>query len=452
MDVHTQLREARFFSILNDNDSPSFAIRPRKSSPTHIKSLSPGSTPGCLISASVSPSPPPTRAARPDLVRQDHFRRTSSFSSAGSPPLLRLSSNSSMDSSPSPVTPAYSYNDNVLPSFDPLTRQDLVGYLPSPTTLTPFLDQQLLSAPPMMMADHFSAKQFPSTLPTAQYPIIPTSITPGFHHIPNPASISSVPPQSAGPTAASTAAPVKIQSKTTPATSSGPTPSKKNKYPCPYAQAHNCSATFTTSGHAARHGKKHTGEKGVHCPICNKAFTRKDNMKQHERTHKGPNSGTSNDNPTARKSKAAITKAAQKTREAQKDDAMLPDRSRRSSLIRSPLSEVTSLAPPATDTSLSTEGSLGTTLYPDAQQMLMPIQPIPENLPPSTIYPPLSEDLLNSQASALPLPHLGLDKAEDFLMNGNMQMLPVMIRGYSDLDTLAQVAESFDPYYPPQNL
>lgn len=62
--------------------------------------------------------------------------------------------------------------------------------------------------------------------------------------------------------------------------------SKKNKYPCPYAVSHSCTATFTTSGHAARHGKKHTGEKSVHCPVCNKAFTRKDNMKQHRRTHR----------------------------------------------------------------------------------------------------------------------------------------------------------------------
>lgn len=60
----------------------------------------------------------------------------------------------------------------------------------------------------------------------------------------------------------------------------------KNKYPCPYAVSHSCKATFTTSGHAARHGKKHTGEKSVHCPVCNKAFTRKDNMKQHRRTHR----------------------------------------------------------------------------------------------------------------------------------------------------------------------
>ncbi|OJD13105.1 hypothetical protein ACJ73_09244 [Blastomyces percursus] len=60
---------------------------------------------------------------------------------------------------------------------------------------------------------------------------------------------------------------------------------KKHKYSCPFAASHACQATFTTSGHAARHGKKHTGEKSVHCPSCNKAFARKDNMKQHQRTH-----------------------------------------------------------------------------------------------------------------------------------------------------------------------
>ena len=65
---------------------------------------------------------------------------------------------------------------------------------------------------------------------------------------------------------------------------------RKNKYPCPYASSHHCPATFTTSGHAARHGKRHTGEKSVLCPICNKAFTRKDNMKQHIRTHRNSTS------------------------------------------------------------------------------------------------------------------------------------------------------------------
>ncbi|EMD01079.1 hypothetical protein BAUCODRAFT_21037 [Baudoinia panamericana UAMH 10762] len=60
---------------------------------------------------------------------------------------------------------------------------------------------------------------------------------------------------------------------------------KKNQYPCPMAKQYNCNDFFTTSGHAARHAKKHTGKKDAFCPECNKAFTRKDNMEQHRRTH-----------------------------------------------------------------------------------------------------------------------------------------------------------------------
>lgn len=457
MDVHTQLREATSFSILNDNDSPSFAIRPRQLR----QSLSPASVSASVarststsgsgfLSASTSPSPRPDRYVRPYLPRQEHYTRASSFSSGGAPPLSRLSSNSSMDSSPSPITPAYSYNDSTLPPFDPLTRQDLATYLPqpSPTTITPFLEQQLLIAP-NMMPDHFLGKQFQSAPSLAQYPIH-APIPPVFP-ISNPTSAnSSVPPATTGPATSSITSPVKIQSKTSSQTTSGPTPGKKNKYPCPYAQSQSCTATFTTSGHAARHGKKHTGEKGVHCPICNKAFTRKDNMKQHERTHKGSISGSNSDNSTVRRSKASVTKVAQKARQAQKDDTTLPDRSRRSSLMRSPLSEVTSLAP-ATDTSLSTESSLATNFYPDSQQMLMPIQTIPETLSPNPFY---AEDLLvQQQPSILPLPQLILDKPDDFALSGNMPLAPPLVRGFSDLDTLANVAGTFDSsYYPAQNL
>ena len=60
---------------------------------------------------------------------------------------------------------------------------------------------------------------------------------------------------------------------------------KKNQYPCPLAKQVGCNDFFTTSGHAARHAKKHTGKKDAFCPECNKAFTRKDNMEQHRRTH-----------------------------------------------------------------------------------------------------------------------------------------------------------------------
>lgn len=60
---------------------------------------------------------------------------------------------------------------------------------------------------------------------------------------------------------------------------------KKNAYPCPVSKQYSCQEYFTTSGHAARHAKKHTGKKDAVCPDCQKAFTRKDNMEQHRRTH-----------------------------------------------------------------------------------------------------------------------------------------------------------------------
>jgi hypothetical protein len=59
----------------------------------------------------------------------------------------------------------------------------------------------------------------------------------------------------------------------------------KKSYPCPMAKQFDCNDHFTTSGHAARHAKKHIGKKDAFCPECNKAFTRKDNMEQHRRTH-----------------------------------------------------------------------------------------------------------------------------------------------------------------------
>ncbi|PBP26887.1 C2H2 transcription factor [Diplocarpon rosae] len=54
-----------------------------------------------------------------------------------------------------------------------------------------------------------------------------------------------------------------------------------------HRETHNCDKTFTTSGHASRHSKIHTAEKGVVCtwPGCQKKFTRGDNMKQHLETH-----------------------------------------------------------------------------------------------------------------------------------------------------------------------
>jgi uncharacterized Zn-finger protein len=92
-----------------------------------------------------------------------------------------------------------------------------------------------------------------------------------------------------------------------------PVAPKKNQYPCPLSKQFNCADYFTTSGHAARHAKKHTGKKDAFCPECNKAFTRKDNMEQHRRTHQNGRgasrtTGTSDDS----KIKKPATKPAPK--------------------------------------------------------------------------------------------------------------------------------------------
>ncbi|PWN94184.1 hypothetical protein FA10DRAFT_223554, partial [Acaromyces ingoldii] len=58
----------------------------------------------------------------------------------------------------------------------------------------------------------------------------------------------------------------------------------KKRYPCAYE---GCEKTFSTSGHAARHHRIHTGQKPFHCtfPGCKAVFSRQDNSLQHYRTH-----------------------------------------------------------------------------------------------------------------------------------------------------------------------
>ncbi|KAK3110371.1 hypothetical protein LTR53_015406 [Teratosphaeriaceae sp. CCFEE 6253] len=89
---------------------------------------------------------------------------------------------------------------------------------------------------------------------------------------------------------------------------------KKNQYPCPLAKQVGCNDYFTTSGHAARHAKKHTGKKDAFCPECNKAFTRKDNMEQHRRTHQnGRGAPRSNNGDTSKVKKPASKAPLKKT-------------------------------------------------------------------------------------------------------------------------------------------
>jgi hypothetical protein len=54
------------------------------------------------------------------------------------------------------------------------------------------------------------------------------------------------------------------------------------RYMCPFD---GCEKSFTTSGHARRHGRCHSNRKVFICPHqgCNSAFTRRDNCRQHQR-------------------------------------------------------------------------------------------------------------------------------------------------------------------------
>jgi uncharacterized Zn finger protein (UPF0148 family) len=351
-----------------------------------------------------------------------------------------------MDSSPSPITPAYNYNDgSVLLPYDNVLRQDLTGLMQSPSGITPFMEQQLMMAP---MPDTFGkalpqaiTPALPQNLPGLQYPILPNAVPEPSQQLPTPTSLNSAPSSIPASSATNSTSPPNATA-----------PPKKNKYPCPYSQSHNCTATFTTSGHAARHGKKHTGEKGVHCPVCNKAFTRKDNMKQHERTHKNnaADSSKSETSENPRRSKAAITRdnVRQKIKKTDSSGSD-PTSTSQPSLLQSPLSEVTSVAP-SLEAPIPIEDP---TIYPvDPTVPMMSTIPIPlalpDTLPANALYSGLPDDAaLAAAAGVLPLNTIEKMTVPDMMSVPPLPAAPPLIRGFSDLDTLAQAAETFDPYY-----
>lgn len=424
MDVQSNNSRERVFSILNDNDCPSFVVRTKESSPsTTLRPKLPS------ISSLTSFS---SRLERPNLARLPQFQRNRSISSAGSPPLLRydsLSSTespSSMDSTPSPTTPAYNYNDASLVPFDSLLRPDAtLNYLPSPTGITPFVEQgMMIGVLPQEPLGH----KHPQPLAPAVYPPMPAAVE--MNQIPTPALSADASVSSSS----SASQPVRPVTANNNAVSAG----KKNKYPCPYAQSHHCSATFTTSGHAARHGKKHTGEKGVHCPVCDKAFTRKDNMKQHERTHKNRPA-----NGEEKKSKAQTTRDANKSKDIPKEEVPVPAlpvvlqnpaQIRKSSSGLSDPSDITLPLNPI-DTPVDTSPSFFADPTP---QIVLPTDTAldADSLVNSMYPPPIDEPLAATAMS----------------INEKLEMPvpqpPTLVRGFSDLDTLAQAAESqYDPYY-----
>lgn len=276
----------RRVSLLNDlpfiKELPHLRQQP-SSSHNHLPSTSSPAVPKAHRYYSIRTSQP----SRSDSSSPENLPST--------PPLVRLNSISSSgtQSTPSPMTPTYPfdpleqtktgppyYTNSFQPNgsgYPAPQAQDPSGppyfHLQNPP-MSPGMEEALNNLNPLQPIQtqaQFASTTDPSLTLSPAAPIVPPAVA--------------APPPSK---------PSTTTSKPTPNTSA-PTPPNsktiKKKYPCPHATRFNCHDTFTTSGHAARHGKKHTGEKNIHCPTCNKAFTRKDNMKQHERTHKSSKGG-----------------------------------------------------------------------------------------------------------------------------------------------------------------
>jgi len=177
---------------------------------------------------------------------------TSSIGSPPTPQLVRSHSSDSMDNqTPSPITPDFSIDNS-------------------------------LGSPQFSHSGFFNTRHHQSQPPQpahkdmdASFPVMSMAYHPAQAHASYYVQQQQPAPAPTQPADTQTASSV---------SASRP---KKNQYPCPLAKQENCHDFFTTSGHAARHSKKHTGRKDAICPECNKAFTRKDNMEQHRRTHKG---------------------------------------------------------------------------------------------------------------------------------------------------------------------
>ena len=314
----------RKVSLLNDSPSSNTFSRPK------VPTLS-------------TRSRPSTSSLSSCTSREGYNSSRSSFSgspprhshSPPTPPLVRLDSQSSLSqTTPSPMTPQYGFepmdqhmkrDQNQTPYYNNYNNR-ANGYPQlQETPQQPYynLTSQQQQLPRMsdfgMDDDGFHSHGQRTTLQPLQTQLsMPYSsdamsqISAETYQTPTSATTTkSLPPKSAP----STSAAIKTD-PTTPITTSNKTPTAKKKYPCPHATRFNCTDTFTTSGHAARHGKKHTGEKNIMCPTCNKAFTRKDNMKQHERTHKGGSRASSTAASPVIGTKSASRKSSMSNSEA----------------------------------------------------------------------------------------------------------------------------------------
>ncbi|MCJ1243756.1 Zinc finger and SCAN domain-containing protein 5B [Trapelia coarctata] len=244
-----------------------------------------------------------TQMSRDDSESSQYSSLASpAYSPRPTPQLLRFDSTSSQGTltTPSPMTPTY--------PFDPLDQNKNVPREPYYRSNGPYYAPQPQEG---IQQPYYNLSNRNDLLMEDVYPSLGPPLQTQFQY-PVPESSTPISPQSSLQTPVA-ATPSSLQSASAPNTNGSKI--GKKKYPCPHAVRYSCTDTFTTSGHAARHGKKHTGEKNIFCPTCNKAFTRKDNMKQHERTHKvtGRDAAPSSPTPTntpARRAKASKTQSS----------------------------------------------------------------------------------------------------------------------------------------------
>ncbi|KAL9047150.1 MAG: hypothetical protein Q9214_000205 [Letrouitia sp. 1 TL-2023] len=318
-----------------------------------------------------STTPNRSRASRkststdlPPMSRIDNGLQSSSSSSSRyssspetnsrTPPLERHGSVASLGSlsTTSPMTPSYPIdpldqqkrpspyyaysrtNPQLYPALTPASESSVQPYynlqgqaIPDPELEDPYhINQAPLQ--PLQTQFSFTDPVLAGLSPTSLAAPLLVATTSQLQPRPRPHS----PPTTTVPKSSATAAVAPTSQTTTSPTDSknigvdgsnaaaASKPGIKKKFPCPHAARFSCTDTFTTSGHAARHGKKHTGEKSVICPTCNKAFTRKDNMKQHERTHKN-NTSRTNDSSSTPKTRAPIASSSSGPRAVTKGTA-----------------------------------------------------------------------------------------------------------------------------------
>jgi transcriptional regulator NrdR family protein len=258
----------RKISLLNQESSDPIS---RKSQPQHQR--------------------PRPLAAHSHSTSSSRSSRESSYTSSSpqTPLLIRSDSQDSRGfATPSPLTPSYT-------SFPPPKQHHHHQYYIANPQYAKMDDPNASMYPPIPDATGAMAQAYPMPQMPQQPPQLAPQQSLGqqFRTSDSPASASE-------PSRAA-------------AQSSSKAPTKKNQYPCPMAKQVGCSDFFTTSGHAARHAKKHTGKKDAFCPECNKAFTRKDNMEQHRRTHqhgRGSSRSTNDDAKVKKPTKQTTRKTA----------------------------------------------------------------------------------------------------------------------------------------------